>query len=172
MFLLKCVSCFKSYLTQSCWIWDGWRTQVLFWTPKNIPNIRICWVLTPLSTYLLSWKNPNSIMFAMKSGMYYKVKKPKLIYWKSNMFRFNQTLIWTNILLCASMAQPTIPNGQKVLFRNWSMNGGQPLFSFDYNCTLTTRVEVTENLPFIFSVMGQLISLCLTFQSTRWSKGA
>ena len=129
-------------------------------------------MLTPLSTYLLSWKNPNSIMFAMKSGMYYKVKKPKLIYWKSNMFRFNQTLIWTNILLCASMAQPTIPNGQKVLFRNWSMNGGQPLFSFDYNCTLTTRVEVTENLPFISLVMGQLISLCLTFQSTRWSQGA
>ena len=68
------------------------------------------------------------------------------------------------------MAQPTIPNGQKVLFRNWSMNGGQPLFSFDYNCTLTTRVEVTENLPFISLVMGQLIRLCLTFQSTRWSQ--
>ena len=69
------------------------------------------------------------------------------------------------------MAQPTIPNGQKVLFRNWSMNG-QPLVSFDYNSTLTTRVEVTENLPFIFLVMDQLISLCLTFQSTRWSQGA
>ena len=116
-------------------------------------------MLTPLSTKI----------FLLYLG---KVKKPKLIFWKSNMFRFNQTLIWTNILLCASMAQPTIPNGQKVLFRNWSMNGGQPLFSFDYNCTLTTRVEVTENLPFIFSVMGQLISLCLTFQSTRWSQGA
>ena len=89
-------------------------------------------------------------MFAMKSGMYYKVKKPKLIYWKSNMFRFNQTLIWTNILLCASMAQPTIPNGQKVLFRNWSMNG-RPLVSFDYNCTLNT--STSDQIPTLFSLM-------------------
>ena len=73
MFLLKCVSCFKSYLNTK--LLNMRRMEDSSAVLNSQKYSEHSNMLTPLSAYLHSWKNPNSIMFAMKSGMYYKVKK-------------------------------------------------------------------------------------------------
>ena len=129
-------------------MWDG-RTNKCDFEPKNIMNIIYfdpSYVLGKTRTWTCSpWKHSCSVSIIKKNPNFY-LWDP-IAYWKLNMFRLDPTLNWTNILLCASMAQPTIPNGQKVLFRNWSMNG-QPLVSFDYNCTLNT--SRSDQIPTLF----------------------